>query len=358
MNSKCKIIFTGDLLPADREHTLGVGVGTKIGRKEPLWCNQLKEFFRGGDITVVNLEGPIVVNAGTSDKQSFVGNSRFLDYLFELGITHAHVANNHILEHGPQAFRDTLAVLKRAGIETIGELVDNRPRVAISQCNGLIIGLAGYNAIHDIANPGCYAKLSEQSVANILRSQEMEKADIRILVLHWGNEYIHIPSWDQIHFARNAIDQGAHLVVGHHPHVIQPFEEYNNGLICYSLGNFLFDMIWSRSVRTGAILECEVMKNGIDFWHANACRYDASYFVTLTSSAWLKSRLRASTLQMKALEIKGEAYYKKMYSKQLKHQRFFNRILMKKQLFQQLPRMSRKQRMQIIGSLFSKVLKT
>ncbi len=354
----CRFIFTGDLLPSDREHTLGIGVSSKIDSKELLWSGQIKALLQQGDITLVNLEGPIVADTDAINKRSFAGNPKLLDYLLKAGITHAHVANNHILEHGPQVFTQTVSLLKSVGIEPVGDMQNNKPRVVITEQYGLNITFAGLNAIHDIPNPECYAELNKQSLMTILQSQEMQKADIRVLVLHWGNEYIHIPSWDQIQLARRAIDEGAHLVVGHHPHVIQPVEEYNNGLICYSLGNFLFDMIWNQSVRTGALLEVEVRKNHIDSWRIRACRYDRSYFVSLLPSGWIEIHLKQWTEQMQALQMKGEAHYKKIYNKQANRQRFFNRILMKKQLLQQLPGMPGKQRMQIIKSLFRKVFKT
>jgi len=354
----CRFVFAGDLLSADREHTLGIGVSSKIDHKELLWSDQVSALLQQGDITLVNLEGPIVANTDEIDKFSFAGNPKLLDYLIKAGTTHAHVANNHILEHGSQVFTQTVSLLKSVGIEPIGDMENAQPRVVITERNGLNIAFAGFNAIHDIPNPDCYSELSEQSMKTILQSQAMQKADIRVLVFHWGNEYIHIPSWDQIQLARKAIDEGAHLVVGHHPHVIQPVEEYNNGLICYSLGNFLFDMIWNQSVRTGALLEVEVRKNHIESWHIRACRYDKSYFVALLPSDWIEIHLRKWTDQMQTLQLKGEAHYKKNYNKHVKRQRFFNRILMKKQLLQQLPYMPGKQRMQIIKSLFRKVFKT
>lgn len=83
--------------------------------------------------------------------------------------------------------------------------------------------------------------------------------------LHWGNEYIHYPSISQIKLAHKIIDAGIDIIIGHHPHVIQPVERYKNGVIFYSLGNFLFDMLWSKKVRHGMIAKIKFDKESIQY---------------------------------------------------------------------------------------------
>jgi poly-gamma-glutamate capsule biosynthesis protein CapA/YwtB (metallophosphatase superfamily) len=82
---------------------------------------------------------------------------------------------------------------------------------------------------------------------------QSNNADIKILSFHWGNEYIHHPSLGQRNLAYKCIEAGADIIVGHHPHVIQPYEKYKEGHIFYSLGNFCFDNLQSKQTRTGMI---------------------------------------------------------------------------------------------------------
>ena len=89
-----------------------------------------------------------------------------------------------------------------------------------------------------------------------------EKVDFIIISLHWGDEYIQKPSLDQIILAKMIIDQGADIILGHHPHVIQGIETYKNKLIAYSLGNFIFDM-WMPKTRESILLQIELNKKGI-----------------------------------------------------------------------------------------------
>jgi poly-gamma-glutamate synthesis protein (capsule biosynthesis protein) len=80
--------------------------------------------------------------------------------------------------------------------------------------------------------------------------------------MHWGNEYVDRPSPDQIRLAHKIIDSGANMILGHHPHVLQGVEKYHNGVIAYSLGNFIFDM-WQDKMKKSMILQCILSKQGV-----------------------------------------------------------------------------------------------
>lgn len=354
-DKKIRLVFTGDLLPADREHSPGIGVGSRIDRGESLWSGVIRELFLSADMSVVNLEAPLVNVTAESNKAAFAGKPEILEEFNRSGITHAHVANNHILEHGEENWHNTLSLLREKGIEAVGFQENKTGNIVVKQMQGLTLAVAGFNAIHDIANPGCYAELTEENVMAALLSPQMQQADIRILMFHWGNEYIHIPSWEQRLLARKCIDEGAHIIIGHHPHVIQPVEEYNKGLICYSLGNFLFDMLWSKNVRTGLIMEIEIEQDKSFAWKEHPCRYDKKLQVHLLRDQGTQTRLKKWQHKMDALAAKGEQAYKKAYTRELKINRFLARLQMKKQLLMQLPRMSSANRKEVLNSLFGKI---
>ena len=351
-----RLIFTGDLLPADRQHTPGIGVGSRIARGESLWSEEIRELFLLSDMTVANLEAPLVnATAAESQQDAFGGKPEILEVINCSGITHAHVANNHILEHGEENWHNTLALLKEKGVEAVGFQEKKTSNIVVKELQGLTVAYAGFNAIHDIANPGCYAELTEENVIAAMAMPQMQQADIRILMFHWGNEYIHIPSWEQRQMARRCINEGAHIIIGHHPHVIQPLEEYNKGLICYSLGNFLFDMLWSKSVRTGLIVEIDIEPDKSFAWKVHPCRYDKNLQVHLLKDQWVQKRLIKWHHKMDALASKGETVYKKAYTRELKVNRFLARLEMKKQLLIQLPRIPSHKRKNIFQSIFRKL---
>ncbi len=350
---KIRLVFAGDLLPADRHHTPGIGLGNKITIGEELWCDEILQLFLSANLSVVNLEAPIVTNPG--NKYSFAGKPNILSYLKKARITHANIANNHMLEHKTENWLNTISLLKGMGIEPLGIQENGISNIAIKELNGIQISMAGFNALHDIPNPGCYADLTDESVFATLKSDEMKNAEIRVLIFHWGNEYIHIPSWQQIQLARKCIENGAHIIIGHHPHVVQPVEEYKGGLICYSLGNFVFDMFWSKSVRTGLVMEIDVDKQGIAAWKAHGVRYDGKLQTQLLKSDWLTKRLAKWHKKMKQLEAKGEAAYTKAYFRELKINRFIARLQMKRQLLMQIPRMSSIHQQEVFKSLMGKI---
>ena len=353
----CRLVFAGDLLPADRDHTAGVGAGTKLERKQSLWSSKISDLFRQGDLSLINLEAPLVENTGENSRSAFAGQKGILDFLLDSGITHAHVANNHILEHGEKHFHKTVELLNQAGIGAVGVQENGKTRVNVQEINGATIAVAGFNAIHDIPDTeNCYAALSAENVLSALCSPVMEKADIRILSFHWGNEYVHIPSLDQIRLARKAIDAGAHIVAGHHPHVVQPVESYKHGLICYSLGNFVFDMIWNRAVSTGLIVGITMGKDSVIQWDVYAARNHRHGPVTLLNNGWVNGCLKDYSQRMHRLLAQGETAYRRAYTKQVRFNRFTARIQMKVQLAFQLPSIPGKHRRAIVTSLIDRIM--
>jgi gamma-polyglutamate biosynthesis protein CapA len=215
----------------------------------------LSGFFKDTDCSFANLESPLVKDHGFASENIFAGLSSFAEVIVKSGVNVVSVANNHILEQGEKGFNSTIESLKNNGIEAVGIYTDGTSNFVVKDIKGLKIGFAAFNAIHDIENPDLYANYSVDSVLEIIGSLKSQGADYIILSFHWGDEYIQMPSPMQVKEARQFIDFGADLIVGHHPHVIQPYEKYKNGYILYSLGNFMFDMIWSNKVRTGMLAE-------------------------------------------------------------------------------------------------------
>ena len=198
------------------------------------------------DATLLNLECPVAAVSDPKNKSYlFRGNPSYLSTLRELGVTHLNVANNHTLDHGQAGFIETLKQLRDAGYGVCGVdstgcepslIVKEDIRVALFATNRVEVDSSVTGA--RIPRP-CQVSI-EQLCARIRSYRAAHQDDWIIASLHWGQEYRRATSAQQLG-ARMLVDAGANVVVGHHPHVVQGYEEYNGALIVYSVGNFLFD---------------------------------------------------------------------------------------------------------------------
>jgi poly-gamma-glutamate synthesis protein (capsule biosynthesis protein) len=168
------------------------------------------------------------------------------------------IANNHILDYGADAVLDTLTLLGNNGIGVVGGgtnyIEAHQPFVKAIQ--NTKISFLGYT---NLISPSLGLKTAKPNIAfldidqAIVDIKEARKvADLVVVSLHWGNEYETNHNSEQERVARALIDAGAHLIIGHHPHVIQEVKEYHGGYIAYSLGNFVFDQNFSQETKTPA----------------------------------------------------------------------------------------------------------
>jgi len=238
-----RIILTGDIM-------LDRGVQYMIEKegggdfKFPFL--KIAEELNQADIVFGNLEGPI------SDKGTKVGSiysfrmdPRAIDGLNFANINVVSLANNHTFDYGQEALEDTLERLKNAGIDYVGI----GPAV-IKDIRGTKIAFLAYT-------PFGANKISENDFEKVKQEIKTakEKTDILIVSLHAGEEYQKTPTQFQIDFFKIAYEAGADLVVGHHPHVIQPN--------FYSLGNFVFDQGFSEETMKGEIMEIQIQDKKI-----------------------------------------------------------------------------------------------
>ena len=236
--------------------------------------SKIAKDLKKADILFGNLEGPI------SDKgikvgsiYSFRAEPEAIEGLTFAGFNLISLANNHAFDYGREALEDCLAKLSKAGIDYVGagfnegEAYGGRTPV-IKEIEGTKIGFLAYTNLGPESwkasekNSGI-AWISEKDFEKIKKDIENAKsqADILIVSLHAGEEYAAEPTQFQIEFSKAAIDAGADLVIGHHPHVVQKSEKYKDKWIFYSLGNFVFDQSFSQETMRGKILEI-LIKDG------------------------------------------------------------------------------------------------
>jgi poly-gamma-glutamate synthesis protein (capsule biosynthesis protein) len=208
------------------------------------------------DLLFANLEGPV------SDKGENVGSiysfrmePRVVPVLKKAGFDVFSVANNHIFNYGQVAFEDTLRLLPASGIKYVGGGFSPTEAYspALFRVSGVKIAILGFSEFPapDIAS------ISEDGVRNAVMKADLDN-DFVIVSFHFGEEYKDLPNEYQMKYAKLAVDSGASLVVGHHPHVVETLEKYKNSYIMYSLGNFVFDQYFSEATMSGGLLEVEI----------------------------------------------------------------------------------------------------
>lgn len=189
----------------------------------------VKDIFSADDLTIANFEGTLTDSEEREEKQfAFKAPAEFSSILSDGSVEAVTLANNHSHDYGEQGFADTLAALDQEGITHFGY-----DETAVIEIKGVKIGLVGIYELKD------HLERTEQLKQNIAKVKK-QGAVITIVIFHWGNEKEEIPDSNQTTLGRLAIDEGADLVCGHHPHVLQGMETYKGKNIVYSLGNFCF----------------------------------------------------------------------------------------------------------------------
>lgn len=216
------------------------------------------------DITFANLEGPVSdQGADLHNLYSFHMNPAVIDAIKTAGVDIVSLANNHIGDWGRSALEDTMRRLHKAGIEYAGAGWNRVEALspAIFELRGKRIGYLAFSDVGPTAlaageaTPGI-ALADLKTVQNATRLAAAQ-VDILVVSFHYGDEYQLEATERQKELAHAAIDAGARVVVGHHPHVVEPVEEYDGGIILYSLGNFIFDQYFSKETMSGMLVKIE-----------------------------------------------------------------------------------------------------
>ena len=255
----------GDIMLGDSSVSVGFGVHSTYPRNADAAFAHVRDRLRRHEIVVGNLECPLTrtgigVNRFRADQMR--GDPEYADDLRRAGFTALSVANNHALQHGRDAFDHTVASLAAAGIASVGLAGDDgwcaKPVVQVTRA-GRRIGILGYSWRPQQYGTGAppYATGSVDDVVRDVARLAPATDDV-VVSLHWGEEFVAQPSSEEVANARRIIDAGARILVGHHPHVRRAVERYNDGLICYSLGNFVTDMTWQPALREGLMMSCQL----------------------------------------------------------------------------------------------------
>lgn len=276
--STATLVFLGDVAP-------GRSMEAQLLRYGPdaPWAG-ISAVLKAADLSVANLESVLSTQGQPRDKPYLIrAHPYWGQALAAGGLGLVSLSNNHALDYGQVGLDGTLAALEALGVAAVGasssaeDAQPNRP--ALYELNGLRVALLGYaaarwNGSEDMPATDRVAWAEPEAISADVAAARGQ-ADLVIVLLHAGAEYAKTPSPAQEAAAKAAIDAGAGLVVGHHPHVTQTVERYKDGLIVYSLGDALFDIPRPEAMR-GDLLHVEISKDGLDraelwpFWIEDA----------------------------------------------------------------------------------------
>lgn len=193
------------------------------------FLQNVKDIFSTDDLTIANFEGTLTDSDEREDKTfAFKAPASYASILTGGSVEAVNTANNHSHDYGEQSFNDTLAALDDAGIVHFGY-----DETAVMDVKGIKVGLVGIYELYDHLE-------REQQLKDNIAKVKADGAQLIVVIFHWGNETETVPDSNQTTLGRIAIDEGADLVCGHHPHVLQGIETYKGKNIVYSLGNFCF----------------------------------------------------------------------------------------------------------------------
>ena len=250
--------------PKEKVYTLSFAGDCTLGSTAKNWNNgrhfiqtigenydypfaNVREYFENDDFTMINLEGPLTdEKKGAAGKLfAFRGPTAYTRIMTGSSVEAVTLANNHSMDYGTGGYQSTTKVLGEAGIAYVEK---NKTKLYTTE-SGLKIGM--YAGAFDMTADGI-----KKGVASLRNSG----AEIVICAFHWGNEGEYRPTADQQKIAKAAIDAGADIVYGHHPHVLQKIETYKKGIIFYSLGNFSFGGAALPGDFDTALLQLEVIR--------------------------------------------------------------------------------------------------
>jgi poly-gamma-glutamate capsule biosynthesis protein CapA/YwtB (metallophosphatase superfamily) len=259
-NETIKLVFGGDV-------TLTAAYNDIVpNARDPEYpFKRLRTFFQNADLVMVNCETAITRRGNRVAKQfNFRMDPEMASAFSRAGISLVTIANNHVFDYGVEGLSDTLHTLDALHIGHVGAgmtLEEARKPVVRNIKGKKIVFLAyGNYAAATARTPGTAYRNPDYVVEDV-KSAKKNGADIVVINFHWGTELARQPNSGDRALAYRAVEAGADIIVGHHPHVLQPMEIYHGKVIAWSLGNFIFGGN-RRSEKESALLEVSISPRG------------------------------------------------------------------------------------------------
>ncbi len=235
--SQITVMLAGDIMLGRTVNSYSVDT-----KKDPLFpFRKVKDLLNTEDLVFANLENPIINNCPRhSGGYTFCAEPVMADGLAFAGIDIVTLANNHTNNYGKGGIEETKQILAEKGIEYVG-----LGNLIIKEVQGVKFGFLGFDYV-DNKPTAVDFKLIETAKSQV---------DILIVGIHWGVEYTPEPTHEQRELAKQIVAAGADVIAGHHPHWVQSHEEVNGKPVYYSMGNFVFDQMWSEETKKGILVK-------------------------------------------------------------------------------------------------------
>lgn len=230
------LLLTGDVM-------LGRTVMREsLNKSDPSYpFRKVADKLRSADLVFVNLENPIIANCPAHEGGFvFCATPEMTEGLVYSGVDIVNLANNHSKNYDESALSETVEILDQRGI-----LATGLEELVVIERGEVNFGFLGFDFTLNEPTPADYG---------LIRNSD-GSVDVLIIGVHWGVEYTSKPQEYQREWARSMVEAGADVIAGHHPHWVQSFEEVNAKPVFYSLGNFVFDQMWSEETREGVAVE-------------------------------------------------------------------------------------------------------
>jgi poly-gamma-glutamate synthesis protein (capsule biosynthesis protein) len=270
-----KLMCTGDFMTGENVHHYRRGIITKFkGRYADLIDENARKVINLSDLMLLNFEASIVpdheIQNLSIDRGVYVAPMESLGLLKGLDTRIiVNVANNHFGQHGKEAAEYTIGTLKQNGIGVTG--CDNKPLVL--DIAGVKISIWGCSLVKDKHDNGSYFKSSYSALPDDLDLPEKQPGEIRIISIHWGEEYITRQNNAQELLAGKLSDAGFDYIIGHHPHVIQPVSTIGNTRVFYSHGNFIFDQNFSGLTQKGLVSMISLEERQVELYFSQQKKF-------------------------------------------------------------------------------------
>lgn len=281
------IVATGDVIPARSVNAKMVSLNNFTFPFE-----KTASLLKNADAVFINLESPLIPNCKpTFEGMIFCGDQRGVEGLVYAGVKVTSIANNHAGNYGIEGINSTVNLLKHNDIQVTGN-----SKSAILFIKDKKFGFLGYNDIGGKESGIVWAS-KDQIKEDIQKLKN--QADFVIVTFHWGTEYTANPNERQKDLAHSAIDAGADLIIGNHPHWVQGIEQYKGKFVTYAHGNYVFDQMWSQETREGVIGEYVFNKVGlanVKFFPVIIDNYSTPRFANKAEANKILERMKQSSL--------------------------------------------------------------
>lgn len=310
-NKAAQFTFVGDMM-------LGRAVKTKseLNNYEGIF-KDVSYLWKDSQYVSGNVESALLDNPNDfvkSDKEIHLyAETKVANLLKDNGFTMANLSNNHLGDFGRDGVISTINAVKTAGLNYVGagKNIEDAASYDIQEVNGIKVATL---SISDIVPKDFSANRTEPGILstkypgyNRLVYEASQEADLVVVNLHWGVEYGVDISEQQEKIGQALIDAGADVIIGSHPHVLQPVQTYKDGVIFYSMGNFVFDQGWSRT-KDSLVLNYYINENGEGTFEVVPVRIVNGYPVATTNKFYQKRIFATLTkgLDKSKFEVTGD----------------------------------------------------